>query len=218
MLRLGLWIHGEISTLGEIYSMIFVALIVNRTFTSVVEKIIFLLVIIAYSVGCKKDNGIDNIACNDMATIDSWLTINFKTDYTIQVPTGFKGLGMAGFEGNTFSKFSDDNTIVLDYGYCNALFCNDFGDTLQTSLPMSIKVKDSSNNIIRLDKIQKFCQNEETIGVMYYSIESISNSKLYWNSRLYWKDNGLFKQAMQIKFPESGLEAVNEIIGTIKSR
>ena len=203
---------------GEIYSMIFVALIINRTFTSVVEKIIFLLVVIACSVGCKKDNGIDNTACNNMTTNDSWSTINFKTDYTIQVPIGFKGLGMAGFEGNTFSKFSDDNTIILNYGYCNALFCNDFGDTLQTSIPMSIKVKDSSNNVIRLDKIQKFCQNAEAVGVMYYSIDSISNSKLYWNSRLYWKDNGLFKQAMQIKFSKSGLETVNEIIETIKSR
>jgi hypothetical protein len=81
-----------------------------------------------------------------------------------------------------------------------------------------IKVKDNSNNLITLNKIQRFCQNAETIGVLYYSNDSISNSKLYWNSRLYWKDNGLFKQAMQIKFPESGLETVNEIIETIKSR
>jgi hypothetical protein len=182
------------------------------------KKIIFLLVIIAFSVGCKKDNVIENTACNNMTTIDNWLTISFKTNYTIQVPSGFKGIGMAGFEGNTFSKFSNDTTIVLEYGYCNDLFCYDFGDTLQTIIPLIIKVKDNSNNLITLNKIQRFCQNAETIGVLYYSNDSISNSKLYWNSRLYWKDNGLFKQAMQIKFPESGLETVNEIIETIKSR
>lgn len=182
------------------------------------KKIIFLLVIIASSVTCKKDNVIENTACNNMTTIDSWLTVSFKTNYTIQVPFGFKGLGMAGFEGNTFSKFSNDTTIVLEYGYCNDLFCYDFGDTLQSTIPLSIKVKDNSNNLITLDKIQRFCQNAETIGVLYYSKDSISNSKLYWNSRLYWKDNGLFKQAMQIKFSASGLETVNEIIETIKSR
>ena len=176
------------------------------------KKIIFLLVIIAFSVGCKKDNVIENTACNNMTTKDSWTTINFKTNYTIQVPSGFKGLGMAGFEGNTFSKFSNDTTIVLEYGYCNGLFCFDFGDTLQTTMPLSIKVKDNSNNLITLDKIQRFCQNAETIGVLYYSNDSISNSKLYW------KDNGLFKQALQIKFSASGLETVNEIIETIKSR
>ncbi len=182
------------------------------------KKIIFLLVIIATSVSCKKDNVIENTACNNMTTIDSWLTVSFKTNYTIQVPSGFKGLGMGGFEGNTFFKFSNDTTIILEYGYCNDLFCNDFGDTLQTTIPLSIKVKDELNNLITLDKIQRFCQNAETIGVLYYSNANISNSKLYWNSRLYWKDNGLFKQAMQIKFPSSGFEIVNEIIETIKSR
>jgi hypothetical protein len=182
------------------------------------KKIIILLVIIAFSVACKKDNVIENTACNNMTTIDSWLTISFKTNYTIQVPSGFKGLGMNGFEGNTFSKFSNDTTIILEYGYCNDLFCNDFGDTLQTTIPLSIKVKDNSNNLITLNKIQRFCQNAETIGVLYYSNDSISNSKLYWNSRLYWKDNGLFKQAMQIKFSVSGLETAKEIIETIKTR
>lgn len=182
------------------------------------KKIIFLLVIIAFSVECKKDNVIENTACNNLTTVGSWLTISFKTNYTIQVPSGFKGLGMNGFEGNTFSKFSNDTTIILEYGYCNDLFCNDFGDTLQTTIPLSIKVKDNSNNLITLDKIQRFCQNTETIGVLYYSNNSNSNSKLYWNSRLYWKDNGLFKQAMQIKFSAPGLETVNEIIETIKSR
>ena len=159
-----------------------------------------------------------NATCNNLTSVDSWTTINFKTNYSIQVPSGFKGLGMAGFEGNTFFKFSNDTTIILEYGYCNDLFCNDFGDTLQTTIPLSIKVKDNSNNLIGLDKIQKFCQNSETIGILYYSNDSISNSKLYWNSRLYWKDNGLFKQAMQIKFPASGLETTKEIIETIKSR
>ncbi len=177
-----------------------------------------ILIIIILITNCKKDNSIENAACNNMTTIDSWTTISFKTNYTIQVPFGFKGLGMYGFEGNTFSKFSNDTTIILEYGYCNDLFCNDFGDTLQTTIPLSIKVKDNSNNLITLDKIQRFCQNAETIGVLYYSNDSMSNSKLYWNGRIYLKDNGLFKQAMQIKFPESGLETVNEIIETIKSR
>lgn len=182
------------------------------------HSIVTVLITIILITNCKKDNSIENAACNNMTTIDSWTTISFKTNYTIQVPSGFEGIGMAGFEGNTFFKLSSDTTIILEYGYCNDLFCNDFGDTLQTNLPLSIKVKDNSNNLITLDKIQRFCQNAETVGVLYYSNDNISNRNLYWNSRLYLKDNGLFKQAMQIKFPASGLETVNEIIETIKSR
>jgi hypothetical protein len=85
-------------------------------------------------------------------------------------------------------------------------------------MPASITVKDNLNNLITLDKIQRFCQNAETIGILYYSNDTISNSKLYWNSRLYWKDNGLFKQAMQIKFPASELETAKGIVETLKSK
>lgn len=202
-----------------IYALIASQLIIKElNETLIMQKIISLLIIIAFSVGCKKENVIDNIVCNNMATKDSWITISFKTNYSIQVPSDFKGLGMAGFEGNTFSKFSNDTTIMLDYGYCNSLFCNDFGDTLQTTIPLSIKVKDNSNNLITLDKIQRYCQNAETIGILYYTNNNVSSNKLYWNSRLYWMDNGIFKQAMQIKFPATGLETVNEIIETIKPR
>ena len=182
------------------------------------RKTIAIFISIISITYCKKDNVIENTVCNNMTTIDSWTTISFKTNYTIQIPSGFKGLGMAGFEGNTFSKFSNDTTIILEYGYCNDLFCNDFGDTLQTTVPLNIKVKDNSNNLITLDKIQRFCQNAETIGILYYSNDTISNSKLYWNSRLYWKDNGLFKQAMQIKFPASELETAKGIVETLKSK
>jgi hypothetical protein len=182
------------------------------------KNIVAIIISILLVTSCKKDNNIENAACNNLTTIDGWTTINFKRNYTIQVPSGFEGIGMAGFEGNTFFKFSNDTTIVLTYGYCNDLFCFDFGDTLQNIIPASIKVKDNSNNLITLDKIQRFCQNAETIGVLYYSNASIPNSKLYWNSRLYWKDNGLFKQALVIKFPASGLETTKEIIESIKSK
>jgi hypothetical protein len=204
----------------EICSTIFVVLIFNRTSTDMKTNLLkyLSLVLLAILMSCQKYNSIENSSCNNLTTVDTWTTINFKTNYTIQVPSGFKGLGMYGFEGNTFSKFSNDTTIILEYGYCDDLFCNDFGDTLQTTMPLSIKVKDNSDNLITLDKIQRFCQNSETIGVLYYSNDSISNSKLYWNGRIYWKDNGLFKQAMQIKFPASELETVKEIIETIKSR
>jgi len=141
-------------------------------------KIITILSLIISITCCKKDNSIENAACNNMTTIESWPTISFKTNYTIQVPSGFKGLGMAGFEGNTFFKFSNDTTIILEYGYCNALFCNDFGDTLPDPMPATIKVKDSSDNLIALNKVQRFCQNAETIAVLYYSNDYISNSKL----------------------------------------
>ena len=168
--------------------------------------------------GCRKQNVIENTACNDLTTIDNWTTIDFKTDYTIQVPSNYKGLGMIGFEGNTFNKSSNDGTIVLDYGYCNGLFCFDFGDTIKTELPACLQVKDELYNLLVLDKVERFCQDSKTIGVLYFTFDTIRYKNLYWNSRLYWEDKGLFKQAMQIKFSPSEIETVKEIIETIKAK
>jgi len=167
---------------------------------------------------CKKEENIEHASCNNLTTENSWSIINFKTDYSIQVPDGFKGPGMVGFEGNNFFKYSSDTSIIFEYGYCNGLFCFDFGDTLKSPIPNSIKVKDNAGNLITLNNIQKFCLNSETVGVLYYLDDLVSDNPLYWNSRLYWKDNGQFKQAMQIRFQSSGLKTVNEIIQTIKSK
>jgi hypothetical protein len=182
------------------------------------KKVFILISIILLISYCKKDKSIENSACNNLTTVDSWPTINFKTNYTIQVPNDFQGPGMTGFEGNVFSKFSKDTTLILDYGYCNALFCFDFGDTLQTTVPTSIRVKNISGDLITLNKYQKFCQNSETVGVLYYLDNNGPNTALYWNGRLYWKDNELFRQAMQISFSSSELETLIEIIETIKTK
>src|ERR1035437_8741056 len=93
-------------------------LIMNKTL--IFFSLVFLL------ISCKKSDNEDFY----LTTIYSWTKIDFKTNYTIQVPQEFIGYGMGGFEGNSFYKSSADNKIKLSSGYCNSLFCFDFGDSL----------------------------------------------------------------------------------------
>ena len=62
---------------------------------------IFILTAILFTCCTKNDDvKVDNYL--SLTTISGWPQIDFKTDYTIQVPVEFKGAGMQGFEGNSF--------------------------------------------------------------------------------------------------------------------
>jgi hypothetical protein len=172
------------------------------------KKLILITSFFTFLIACEKnsDNGYN------LTSIDGWTTINFKSNYTIQIPDGFEGIGMAGFEGNTFSKFSADNKINLFYGYCNDLFCNDFGDPLANPVPNSLQVSTNSAVLITLNKREYFYQNSEVVGVLYYSDNEISRG------RLFWKDSSTLKAALEIDFNLSEIETVNKIIETIKTK
>ena len=172
------------------------------------KKLILITSIITCLLACEKNSDTGY----NLTSIDGWPSVNFKTNYIIQMPDGFAGIGMAGFEGNTFFKNSSDNKINLSYAYCNDLFCNDFGDPLGNSVPNSVQVKNNSGVSITLNKREYFYQNSEVAGILYYSDNEISRG------RLFWKDSGTLKAALEIDFNLSEIDTVNKIIGTIKSK
>jgi hypothetical protein len=171
---------------------------------------IFILSLL-FLVSCKKETTINRVECNSLKTIGDWPVISFKYNYTIQVPDTFEGDGMVGFEGPVFYKNSADNKIKLYYSYCKPLWCDEFGDTLPNTIPGSIKVMGNFDIPVTLDKTAFFCKDEESMGILYYSINDITKG------RLYWKDNGILKQALEVEFKLSELETVKKIIETIKN-
>ncbi len=177
------------------------------------KKLIVFFLFILWLTSCRKDDRNDNTTCNNLATFPGWTTIDFKTNYTIQVPEGFEGVGMTGFEGYTFFKNSKDNKITLSYFYCGPLSCADFGDALSDSIPKSLQITGDFDALITLNKIEYFCQNSETLGILYYS-----NNSDITKGRLYWKDNGKLKQALELQFYLSEIETVREIIASIKRK
>ena len=176
------------------------------------KKIPIIILTIFLLTSCTKNEEVNNDNRLNLTTISGWTTIDFKTDYTIQVPTDFIGGGLQGFEGNSFYKSSADNKILLESGYSNNLFTFDFGETLQNPAPKSIQLINKLSKLITLDKIEFFCQNSDTLGVFYYANIPISNG------RLFWKNTNQYRQALEVDFSLAELETVNKIIETIKRR
>jgi hypothetical protein len=175
------------------------------------KKILMISLLIFLLIDCAKNDYKDNIYY--LTSMSHWTTIDFKTNYTIQVPVGFVGEGLGGFEGNTFYKYSLDNKIQLSAGYCNSLYCDDFGDPLKDSLPATIQITNNYSKRVTLNQIEYFQQNSGgqnsgTIGVFYYSKNDTANG------RLYWKDNGTLKDALEVEFYKEKLETVFNIIPT----
>src|ERR1035437_9276569 len=99
------------------------------------KKISIFFLIIFSLLNCTKNDEGENVNDFNLTTIAGWSTIDFKTNYTIQVPAAFVGLGLTGFEGKSFYKTSANNTIKLYGGYNTALIAIDFGDTLPNPVP-----------------------------------------------------------------------------------
>jgi len=172
------------------------------------KKVITFFLLSSLLISCKKSDNDDF----NISSINGWATIDFKTNYTIQIPVGYVGYGMGGFEGNTFYKSSADSKIKLSYGYCNSLFCFDFGDTLRNPIPTNVQVQNNYSKIVTLNQIEYFRQNSEIIGIFYYAKSDTANGSLYW------KDNGKYRDALEVEFDIAKLDIVNKIIGTIKRK
>ena len=175
------------------------------------KKQIILLLLITVAFGCTKEDG-NNSNCTGLKAVNNWTKTDFKSNYTIQIPNGFEGPGMVGFEGNTFYKNSADNEIILYYTYCNPLWCADFGDTLKSEFPASVQTMGFYDIIIDLDQSAYFCQNSEIQGILYYRNDEITKG------RLYWKDNDVYKQTLELEFNLSKIDTVIKIIGTITEK
>jgi hypothetical protein len=163
-------------------------------------------------IDCKKNDNVGDTNYFELTSDDGWRTISFKTNYTIQVPSGFTGGILVGFEGNSFFVSSEDNKTQLSFGYSNSLAILDFGDTLKDPIPTSIQIANNFSKLITLNQIEYLRQNTETIGILSYLKSDTSYG------RLYWKDKGKLKDALEIEYNITKLDTVNKIIETIKEK
>jgi hypothetical protein len=172
-------------------------------------KRLFLLVAAIALFSCKKD--MQDVPVIRLEPNPAWETESFKTEYIIQFPAGYKGPGMTGFEGNVFFKNNDDQTLLFSYHYCFGLTCFDFGATLSLPEPDSI-YRDTAGGKIILDQRFSFLDSLSQTAILYY------NTRAQATGKLYWRDNGVYKEAMDISFLYSKLQEVLDILKTIRRR
>lgn len=171
------------------------------------NKIQYLLLVLLF-VSCKRDVPDNNDNCMLISQNTDWATIEFRTNYTIQFPNTYSVTKQQGYEGLVYDVIRDDNSVRFNYIYCNSIECYGF-DGLPGSLPDYINYG-SSGSSIKLDQKVTFCNGNVLIGVLYYSDDNDSHA------RLYWKDNGAYKQALEVSYKRSRHQEVIDIVKTIK--
>lgn len=169
------------------------------------------LLFILFIVSCKKggdNNNTDN--CILISQNADWTTTEFRTNYTIQFSNKYSVTKQQGYEGMVYDVIRDDNSVRFHYIYCNSMEC--YGvEGLPASLPNFVDL-DASGSSIRLDQKATFCNGNALTGVLYYNNDNNSPA------RLYWKDNGAYRQALEVSYHRSRHQEVIDIIKTIKRK
>lgn len=166
---------------------------------------IIMTFLLLLQVECKKAD--DSTKENPKDTI--WLVENFKSNYTIQFPESYEGIGMYGFEGNMFTKIRSDGKILFSYQYCHPLGCENFGDTLEIPAPNSVLALDAEENEIILDLVEQIIVGGDTVGILYYIDEEQSTAKYFM------KEGDELLEGLSIFYAKSEANEVEEILLSI---
>lgn len=154
------------------------------------------------------DDSLTN-GCIEISQNPDWKTEDFKTSFTIQFPDNYEGVGMTGFEGNSFSKKRNDGKIELEYYYSNGAYSLDFGIALNGSIPDSIDSKDKSRSETILAIRKEFCSNNDIIGYFYFNEEVNSTGKYFM------KRDSVYLEGLKVYFNSTELQEVENIIKTV---
>lgn len=177
------------------------------------KKILLLFGIVLLLLACDETDEEKTETSQSLTTVANWPVIDFKKDYTIQVPEDYKYNGYSiRFEGNTFLKASADDKIIMESSYGTPTYKYDFGIALPDTVPAQDQIRTRNGEIMLLDHRESFSDNGEIVGYLYYSLWQVCNGQLYW------KVDGEFKAALMLEFPPTELGMIKKIISTIKSK
>lgn len=168
-----------------------------------------LLIFILTVLSCSKEEIPNLKKCIEKSENPNWITEDFKHNYTIQFPSNYLGNGMMEFEGVFFNKRRDDGEIEFNYNFCLLIYCDQYGDTLNESIPDSIIAKDKIGATISLTSKKNFCLNENSVGILYYNSEQNSTGKYFMRHDSYFLD------ALTVYFEKDEYQEVENIIKTI---
>lgn len=150
----------------------------------------------------------------EMQAHPTWATERFKSEFDIQIPPGYQGEGIHGFEGNMYRRHHVADSTYLSYSYCDGLRCLDFNDQLDSpNQPTVTVVMLNSGTPLELNNRIEFTRNGQLQAILYHNSEGSLRGVLYMRSI-----NSMFHEALNIFGRQENLDQIIEIIRTIKPR
>lgn len=176
-----------------------------------------LLILVVAGCGSPSNPDADTTSCITMKERADWEREPFKSGYTIQIPPGYEGQGMVGFEGNTFERYLGPDAADIHYAYCDALFCSDFGDAYSADgLPSYDTLITPEDVHVRITPQKKFCRNGEAVAWLYLGTPEGSEDGADHVGRLFMLHDGLFREAVDVWFTDPYRSDVYDILASIR--
>jgi|GEM_PF-4347505 len=148
--------------------------------------------------------------CLPYVSNPGWTEQVFHEGTFIQFPDNYIG-GRGGIEGPIFSKYRMDTLVFMWYAFCGALFCDDYGESLENPDTTFVRARTYSFGLdsITLTKRKEICDDLLTLGIYFYkdSIRDIG--------KLYWYTDHAFKEALTIEYDPSRQDEVEHVLQTI---
>jgi hypothetical protein len=175
------------------------------------KKFIFSWVVLFF-IGCSNDDEMEQqmVGCIEMEENESFEQIEFKENYTIQMPVGHSGVGLEELLG---TRFESTTTLRSKFYYqylCDVDCAIYFGENLESPVPDQV-VWSSQLPMIILDSQVEFCHADDVKAILYYN----SNSSAMTNGKLFMKVDLDFKEGLLIDFDINNLDEVKSVIKTI---
>jgi hypothetical protein len=165
-------------------------------------------------VSCKKPISVEkasDLLSLEMSPHSSWPTERFKSAFDIQVPPGYEGQGMLGFEGNIFNKHNTPDSTYLWYSYCGPLFCDDYRDVLTSSAQASVSVRmNYVDPPVTLSNRLEFTRNNQIEAILFHNNEPSLKAALF----LYY--DGSFRESLEVAGRLQHLPDIANMIRTIR--
>lgn len=178
--------------------------------------LLFLLFALCAIMSCSESNV--EALCTTSEQNSTWTAENFKTDYTIQFPSTYKGDGAAENSSYYFDKYRTDNDVRFFWRHCGVAFCDEYGLVPLTTFRETITVPSSEifntgGYVVRNDltEYKLFCDDNGIFAVFYYNTLPDADGALFLKL-----DDDQYYAAVLMNYKSTAQQEVEDILKTIQ--
>lgn len=189
--------------------------IINFNTTFIMQKTILLFALCAI-MSCSESN--IEALCTAWEQNQTWTAENFKTDYTIQFPSTYKGDGASTSSNYYFNKYRKNKSVRFFWTHCGVAYCSEYGylplATLRDIITASSsEISNNGSHWVRNDltEYKLFCDDSGVSAVFYYNTLPDADGALFLKL-----DDDQYYAAILVNYKNTEQQEVEDIMRTIQ--